>query len=62
MFPFLNRPAHSDAARAHAAVGAPAIESALADTTLEHDAADAARPATYDELMPYLILAMAGAH
>lgn len=61
MFPFFRPHAGSNASSAQPAVSQPAMQSACADTTQENNASSAARPATYEELMPYLMLAMVGA-
>lgn len=62
MFPFFNRHASSDATSAQpAAVNPLAMQSIPADTPQENDASDEERPATYEELMPYLMLAMVAA-
>lgn len=58
MFPFFNRHALSKATSAQPAVNQIAIQSFSADTTQENDASGDERPATYEELMPYLMLAM----
>ena len=58
MFPFFRLHADSNASSVHPAVSQLAMQSACADTTQENDASSAARPATYEELMPYLMLAM----
>lgn len=58
MFPFFNRHAHSNAATMEAGVNQLAMPSTPAGTTHENDASGEQQPATYEELMPYLMLAM----
>jgi hypothetical protein len=61
MFPFFNRHASSHAASAQPAVNSLTLQSIPADTPQENDASGEERPATYEELMPYLMLAMVAA-
>jgi hypothetical protein len=62
MFPFFNRHAAASAAYIEPAVvsGAP-MQPAHSAPALENDASAAEQPATYDELLPYLMLAMVAA-
>lgn len=59
MFSIFNRHAQAGFSDAHSAVNASAPQSAPAKTSQQSDASNDERPATYEELMPYLVLAMA---
>jgi hypothetical protein len=59
MFPFFHRQVRSYVIPAQSAVSQLAIPAVPADTTQENATPGEARAATYEELMPYLMLAMA---